>query len=117
MQDEVISIERIQYHGPVYNLEVEGDHSYVVDGLAVHNCLCFKLAVLMKDDAFIERMRGWLDGSGTWPEMDGYATWLKATRQTLAVALDTVLYEQLALPFINWLDGSEAEADAALGGS
>lgn len=80
-------------------------------------CLCFLKAVLMKDDAFIERMRGWLDGSGAWPEMDSYATWLKGTRQTLAVALDTVLYEQLALPFINWLDGSEAEADAALGGS
>jgi hypothetical protein len=26
------------YHGPVYNLEVEEDHSYVVEGYAVHNC-------------------------------------------------------------------------------
>lgn len=116
MQDEVVSIERILYHGPVYNLEVEDDHSYAVDGLAVHNCLCFKVAVLMKDEDFTNRMRGWLNSESAWPEMDAYATWTKTTRQTLAVALDTVLYEQLALPFINWLDGSEAEADAALGG-
>lgn len=26
------------YTGPVYNLEVEEDHSYVVEGIAVHNC-------------------------------------------------------------------------------
>lgn len=27
-----------QYSGPVHNFEVERDHSYVVEGLAVHNC-------------------------------------------------------------------------------
>lgn len=27
-----------QYAGPVYNLEVEEDHSYVANGIAVHNC-------------------------------------------------------------------------------
>lgn len=26
------------YSGPVYNLEVEEDHSYVVEGYAIHNC-------------------------------------------------------------------------------
>lgn len=29
---------RQPYHGPVYNLEVEEDHSYVVSGMSVHNC-------------------------------------------------------------------------------
>ena len=28
------------YHGDVYNLEVENDHSYVANGVAVHNCSC-----------------------------------------------------------------------------
>ncbi len=28
----------IYYNGPVYNLEVEGNHSYVVNGIVVHNC-------------------------------------------------------------------------------
>ena len=27
-----------KYSGPVYNLEVEGDHTYVVQGVVVHNC-------------------------------------------------------------------------------
>lgn len=29
-----------RYDGPVYNMEVEADHSYTVNGAAVHNCLC-----------------------------------------------------------------------------
>ena len=27
-----------EYVGPVYNIEVDGQHSYVVDGMVVHNC-------------------------------------------------------------------------------
>jgi hypothetical protein len=32
------SLDRNEYSGLVYNLEVEDDHSYVVEGVAVHNC-------------------------------------------------------------------------------
>jgi hypothetical protein len=35
----VMSIERIDYDGWVYNLEVEEDESYYANGFAVHNCL------------------------------------------------------------------------------
>jgi hypothetical protein len=31
-------LERVPYSGKVYNLEVDGDHTYVVEGLVVHNC-------------------------------------------------------------------------------
>lgn len=31
-------ITKRSYKGPVYNLEVEKDHSYIVEGVAVHNC-------------------------------------------------------------------------------
>ena len=31
-------IEYQEYKGPVYNLEVEGEHSYIANGIAVHNC-------------------------------------------------------------------------------
>jgi len=34
--------ESVPYTGPVYNLEVEEDESYVADGIAVHNC-AFKI--------------------------------------------------------------------------
>lgn len=34
----VRSISEVQYDGPVYNLSVAGDESYVADGMGVHNC-------------------------------------------------------------------------------
>lgn len=36
----ITSIEAEPYFGFVYDLEVEEDHSYVVEGVAVHNCTC-----------------------------------------------------------------------------
>ena len=36
---EVESVEVEQYDGPVYDLEVEGTHTYVADGVLVHNSI------------------------------------------------------------------------------
>jgi hypothetical protein len=36
---KVKNIDNIEYDGYVYNLEVEGDHTYVINGIVVHNCL------------------------------------------------------------------------------
>lgn len=42
LQDQILAqvqkIEQIEYSGKVYNLEVEEDHTYVVQGVVVHNC-------------------------------------------------------------------------------
>jgi hypothetical protein len=35
---QVRTVERVPYTGPVYNLGVEGDHTYVVQGVVTHNC-------------------------------------------------------------------------------
>jgi len=35
---QIKSIEYKQYNGDVYNIEVENDHSYIVNGMIVHNC-------------------------------------------------------------------------------
>lgn len=41
-QEELLTrirkLDRVPYTGPVYNLEVEGDHTYVVNGVTTHNC-------------------------------------------------------------------------------
>lgn len=37
---KVLSITRREDTQPVYNLEVEGDESYVANNLVVHNCRC-----------------------------------------------------------------------------
>jgi len=35
---QVRAVEQVPYSGLVYNLEVEGDHTYVVQGVVTHNC-------------------------------------------------------------------------------
>ena len=34
----IFKIKRRNYSGPVFNFEVENDHSYIVNGMVVHNC-------------------------------------------------------------------------------
>lgn len=34
----ITSVESLTYEGPVYDMEVDEDHSYIVEGAAVHNC-------------------------------------------------------------------------------
>lgn len=51
----ITSIEASSMEGWVYDLEVEEDHSYVVDGVAVHNCnvaftVCTKCGNVAKDE-------------------------------------------------------------------
>lgn len=35
----VWAVEDVEYDGWVYDIEVEGDHSYIADGIGVHNCV------------------------------------------------------------------------------
>lgn len=41
----ILKIERRPCTGPVYNLAVEEDESYVADGVVVHNCRSILVAV------------------------------------------------------------------------
>lgn len=36
------------------------------------NCLCYKTAVQLTEEAFIDRLRSWMKGEGEWTEMDDY---------------------------------------------
>lgn len=41
--------------------------------LPIHpNCFCFKTAVMMNEKEFTSRLRGWMNGSEPWGEMDEY---------------------------------------------
>jgi superfamily I DNA/RNA helicase/intein/homing endonuclease len=35
----VSKVSKVDYHGPVYSLEVEKDHTYIADGIPVGNCI------------------------------------------------------------------------------
>lgn len=63
-------------------------------------CLCYKTAVLMKGDDFVAKLRGWLDGSQRWPEMDSYATMLGGSGRT---GVDVDLGTGIGLSMAYWL--------------
>lgn len=67
--------------------------------LHVH-CLCFKVAVLMPQPVFDQRMKGWLNGREMWPEMDAYK---KLMGGDVAQRLDETAVHQALL---RWLSGS-----------
>lgn len=70
------------------------------------NCLCYKVAVTMDDDEFVERMRGWLDGSQPWTEMDAYG-------QNITGGAGVDLSAETDL-LNTWLFGSEKELEKAM---
>jgi hypothetical protein len=43
---KVVGLEKEQWAGFVFNIEVEGDHSYVAEGVGVHNCVGFGVSRL-----------------------------------------------------------------------
>jgi hypothetical protein len=52
---QVCSVEDLRYIGPVHDMTVEEDHSYIVEGVAVHNCstsstTCSKCGNVAKDE-------------------------------------------------------------------
>lgn len=65
------------------------------------NCLCYKTAVLIDREQFVSQMRGWLDGSQPWSEMDNYAN-------QLGVPLDSDLMPA-ALNLAVWMFSNELE--------
>lgn len=54
----VRSIKTVPYSGWVYNFAVDGDESYVAEGLAVHNCAC----TLHRVPAILDMPHGWRSG-------------------------------------------------------
>ena len=54
---KIREIGREPYCGPVYNLSVEGDQSYVAEGIGVHNCTAFATGAAFRHSR--RRRKGW----------------------------------------------------------
>ncbi|MFZ5879950.1 MAG: UvrD-helicase domain-containing protein [Chloroflexota bacterium] len=39
IEDEIVDVQRVPYHGPVYDFEVENLHNYIAGGIVVHNSI------------------------------------------------------------------------------
>ncbi|MBN2392164.1 MAG: hypothetical protein JXR84_15660 [Anaerolineae bacterium] len=81
--------------------------------LPIHvQCLCYKTAVLMDDALFVEKLRGWANGSQPWQALDDYAGWLGVLPQNVfAFSLATTIANNLLV----WLYGDEEDMAGALG--
>jgi len=74
---KIDSIIERQYNGYVYNLEVENDHSYVVNGVAVHNCEECAQIFWIQDESDLRSVRppscnGIMPGTNVYGEMKIY---------------------------------------------
>lgn len=45
-------ITKISYTGNTYNIEVEEDHSYIANNIAVHNCIAFGLSIIYREELY-----------------------------------------------------------------
>ena len=87
--------------------ESQGIYPVGLIELPLHpNCMCYKVAVTMGDDEFVDRLRGWLDGSETWTEMDAYSTNI-----TGGAGVDLSTETDL---LNTWLFGGEKELEKAM---
>jgi hypothetical protein len=65
------------------------------------HCLCYKTAVLMSEKEFVSQMKGWMNGTQPWAEMDAYAS-------DIGVDLSTSL-APAAINLAVWLFSDELE--------
>lgn len=54
----VAAASRSQYSGAVHNMSVSNSNSYTANGVAVHNCMAWMIAVLISDDESFEKYYG-----------------------------------------------------------
>lgn len=71
------------------------------------NCLCFKTGVLMPESEFTGKLKGWLDGSQDWAEMDAYESAMggDVTQSLLPEAINLAV----------WLFGEQKQLSAFSG--
>lgn len=69
-------------------------------------CLCFKSAILMDDDLFVGKLRGWMKGETKWPEMDTYEKMIDGNVET------SLLKSAVGVSMAAWLWGGKNWLDA-----
>lgn len=77
-------------------------------------CLCYKLAVMMSNADFQDRMRGWITGANEWLEMDDYAGWIGASRRNILTQLGAEVIDNLGYQLVIWSSDNEAVIDEVL---
>lgn len=111
-------VEIEDYSGPVYNLEVPGDNSYVADGLGVHNCNGFASAMALSRARVLRGLaRVLLSGAYSYSRMNGgrdngsiLEDGMKNMQQYGICPESLVGWDQI---YRNQYDAAKADAEAA----
>ena len=83
--------------------------------LPIHvQCLCYKIAVLMSADQFVEKLRGRMTGTAAWPEMDQYGDYVGVGMDDPRLA-EPGLLASWGPTLVTWLWGNREALGAALG--
>jgi hypothetical protein len=69
------------------------------------HCLCYKTAVLASKEEFTAQLRGWVNGSTSWPQMDAYAMMLGGHQEMGADLRES----RVGVSMAYWLWGGAAE--------
>jgi hypothetical protein len=68
----------------------------------------------MSDDRFVGRMRGWLDGTQPWPEMDSYGDHVGFTLADVAAGVASEVPARWMAAVLDWANSTEPEMDELL---
>lgn len=95
------NIEKLDYNGLVYNMEVENDNSYVVQNIIVHNCT--DISVAGKQDGVIK----WQTRSGLLYECEKVIEY-KRPKYLLLENVKNLVGKQFKTQFDEWLEYLES---------
>lgn len=61
----IVSVSSEKYKGYVYNLTIQGTHSYIANGIGSHNCMCTAEQVMKNEEEFMQELQDYVDGKET----------------------------------------------------
>ncbi len=90
---KIRSIEEKDYEGDVYNFEVEGTHSYILEGIVTHNCIIGADAGDDKVEPHACILNSWGDAHGAIKDFRTGETWPKGTLRVRQKDIEKILGE------------------------
>jgi len=101
----------IAFDGPVYNLEVENTHTYIANGLVVHNCMAIVAFGHHKDAGlYFGILNSWGDVHGQLLDFDDQSPWPVGMLRVKAVTVDAMIRQEDSFAF-SASDGFPGEAE------
>jgi intein/homing endonuclease len=103
-QYRVDKIEKAEYEGLVYNIEVDGDNSYIANGVAVHNCnkpstagLIYPRFEIAHNVLSVQEAWEMISGGKTTSDFKDFISFVKSLGVTIEAGVDFGYTNQFAI--------------------